>query len=60
MKVRHLHETDKQYRVFLYIFYAAASMMGIIMVYGVVMMVGEWQETGYYVMGEVLVNTHGS
>ena len=33
-------------------------MMGIIMVYGVVMMVGEWQETGYYVMGEVLVNTH--
>ncbi len=58
MKVRHLHETDKQYRVFLYIFYAAASMMGIIMVYGVVMMVGEWQETGYYVMGEVLVNTH--
>ena len=33
-------------------------MMGIIMVYGVVMMIQDWQEDGFYVMGEVLVNTH--
>jgi len=58
LKPRHLHETDKQYRVFLYIFYAAATMMTSIMIYGVVMMVQEWQENGTYIMGEVLVNTH--
>ena len=58
MKTRHLHETDKQYRVFLGIFYTAAAMMGIIMIYGVVMMIQDWQEDGFYVMGEVLVNTH--
>ncbi len=58
MKIRHLHEHDRQYRVFLFVFYAAAAMMGSIMVYGTVMMIQEWQETGYYVMGEVLVNTH--
>ena len=28
------------------------------MIYGVVMMMQEWQENGTYVMGEVLVNTH--
>ena len=58
MKVRHLQEQDKQYRVFLYIFYAASVMMVSILIYGVVMMVGEWQENGTYVMGEILVNTH--
>ena len=39
-------------------FYAAATMMTSIMIYGVYMMMQEWQATGYYVMGEVLVNTH--
>ena len=46
MKVRHLQEQDKQYRVFLYIFYAASAMMVSILIYGVVMMTGEWQENG--------------
>ena len=39
-------------------FYACAVMMTSIMIYGVVMMMQEWQENGTYVMGEVLVNTH--
>ncbi|MDA0756697.1 MAG: hypothetical protein O3C04_06370 [Crenarchaeota archaeon] len=58
MKVRHLQESDKQYRVFLYMFYVSSAMMIIIMIYGMVMMVEEWQENGTYIMGEVLVNTH--
>ena len=33
-------------------------MMTSIMIYGVVMMMQEWQTNGTYVMGEVLVNTH--
>ena len=33
-------------------------MMVSILIYGVVMMTGEWQENGTYVMGEILVNTH--
>ena len=56
--MRHLQEQDKQYKVFLYIFYAASAMMVAILIYGVVMMTGEWQENGTYVMGEILVNTH--
>ena len=58
MKIRHLHEHDRQYRVFLFVFYACAIMMTSIMIYGTVMMIQEWQENGTYVMGEVLVNTH--
>ena len=58
MKIRHLHEHDRQYRVFLFVFYACAIMMTSIMIYGTVMMLQEWQENGTYVMGEVLVNTH--
>ena len=57
MEKRHLQSHDKQYRVFLYVFYACAIIMTSILVYGVYAMMSEWSETGYYVMGEVLVQT---
>ena len=57
MEKRHLQSHDKQYRVFLYVFYASAIIMTSILVYGVYAMMSEWSETGYYVMGEVLVQT---
>ena len=57
METRHLQEKDTGYRVFLYIFYCCAVVMTVIMVYGVYAMYVEWEETGSYVMGEVLVET---
>lgn len=57
MEPRHLQEKDLGYRVFLYIFYVCAVMMVSILVFGVYTMYTEWQESGTYVMGEVLVTT---
>ncbi|NDB32173.1 MAG: hypothetical protein EB150_01980 [Nitrososphaeria archaeon] len=54
---KHLQQTDKAYKVYLYIFYVCAFAMLAIMVYGTWAMYVDWQEDGYYVMGEVLVNT---
>ena len=50
MKIRHLHEHDRQYRVFLYVFYACAIIMTTITIYGTVSMIQEWQENGTYVI----------
>ncbi len=57
MKTRHLQETDTGYKIFLYIFYACGFIMISILVYGTYAMLTEWEETGTYVMGEVLVET---
>jgi hypothetical protein len=57
MKVHHLQENERGYRVFLYIFYACAITMASITIYSVYAMMQEWQEKGTYVMGEVLVKT---
>ena len=57
MKTRHLQETDTGYKMFLYIFYTCAFIMGSIMIYGTYAMIVEWEENGTYVMGEVLVKT---
>lgn len=58
MERRHLEETDRAYRAFLYVFYLCAFIMLAILVYGVYAMTEEWQENGAYVMGEALVTTH--
>lgn len=57
MEPRHLQETDTGYKIFLYIFYVCAFMMASITVYGIYAMYVEWEENGFYVMGEVLVKT---
>lgn len=57
MRSGHLQENDPGYKVFLYIFYVCAFMMGSITIYGAYAMILEWQENGTYVMGEVLVKT---
>ncbi|HXW01888.1 MAG TPA: hypothetical protein VD828_00760 [Candidatus Nitrosotenuis sp.] len=57
MKVHHLQEDERGYRVFLYIFYVCAVMMSSITFYAIYAMIQEWQENGTYVMGEVLVKT---
>ena len=54
MEKRHLQERDPGYRVFLYVFYMAASVMAAIAAYGAYAMHAEWVENGTYVMGEVL------
>ena len=57
MASRHLQETDRSYKVFLYIFYVSAFIMCTIAVYGGYMMYIDWLEDGSYVMGEVLNTT---
>lgn len=57
MKVHHLQETERGYRIFLYIFYICAFMMASITVYATYAMIVDWQKNGTYVMGEVLVKT---
>ena len=57
MEGRHLQETDRQYKVFLYVFYACMVMMGSITFFGILSMTQDWQEDGTYVMGEILVQT---
>jgi len=57
MASRHLQETDRSYKVFLYIFYVSAFIMCSIAVYGGYMMYIDWLEDGSYVMGEVLNTT---
>ncbi|MEM2160569.1 MAG: hypothetical protein QXN55_06420 [Candidatus Nitrosotenuis sp.] len=58
MKVHHhLQETDRAYKVYLYIFYVCAFLMLSITVYATWAMLQEWNEKGTYVMGEVLVTT---
>ena len=54
MATRHLQEKDVSYKVFLYIFYVSASIMGAIAAYGAYAMYLEWIENGTYVMGEIL------
>ena len=57
MEGRHLQESDRQYKVFLYVFYACMVMMGSITFFGIYSMTQDWQEDGTYVMGEILVQT---
>ena len=57
MKSRHLNESDRAYKVYLYIFYVCGVIMVSITVFGVYAMLEEWEENGTYVMGEVLHNT---
>ncbi len=57
MGERHLERSDPAYRVFLYIFYVCMAMMGSIAIYGIAAMYDEWSQTGYYVLGQVLVDT---
>ena len=57
MASRHLQESDRSYKVFLYIFYVSAFMMCSIAVYGGYMMYMDWLDDGSYVMGEVLNTT---
>ena len=57
MKPRHLQETDAAYKIFLYIFYVCAFIMGSSMVFGVYVTMIEWMENGTYVMGEAIHNT---
>ena len=57
MKSRHLQESDKGYKVFLYIFYVCAFIMASSLVYGVYVTMIEWLENGTYVMGEAIHNT---
>lgn len=52
-----LAKSDPAYKVFLYVFYVCMAMMGSIAIYGIVAMYGEWSQTGYYVLGQVLVDT---
>ena len=57
MKTRHLNESDKAYKVYLYIFYVCAVIMAAITAFGVFSMLEEWEKNGTYVMGEVLNTT---
>jgi len=57
MKPRHLQESERGYKIFLYIFYVCAFLMASITGYGAYAMILEWQQNGTYVMGEVLVST---
>ena len=57
MKVNHLQQNDKAYKIFLYIFYVCGFLMLSILAFGIWAMYSEWVEKGTYVMGEVLVTT---
>ncbi|MFB5611604.1 MAG: hypothetical protein ACE5RT_07345 [Nitrosopumilaceae archaeon] len=57
MKTRHLNESDRAYKVYLYIFYVCAVIMASITAFGVYTMLEEWEKNGTYVMGEVLNTT---
>lgn len=57
MKTCHLHESDRAYKVYLYIFYVCAVIMASITIFGVFSMLEEWEKNGTYVMGEVLNTT---
>ncbi len=57
MKSRHLNETDRAYKVYLYIFYVCAVIMASITAFGVYAMLEELEKNGMYVMGEVLNTT---
>ena len=57
MKPRHLEKTDTGYKIYLYIFYTCGFIMISILAFGIYAMLTEWEETGTYVMGEVLVET---
>ncbi len=57
MKTSHLNESDRAYKVYLYIFYACAVIMTSITAFGVYATLDEWEKNGTYVMGEVLNNT---
>jgi len=57
MKGRHLHEHDRQYKVFRYVFYACMVIMGSITFFGIYSMTQEWNEEGTFIMGDILVQT---
>ncbi len=50
MKSRHLNESDRAYKVYLYIFYVCGFIMLSILAFGVYAMLEEWEENGTYVM----------
>ena len=53
----HLQETDRAYKVYLYIFYLCGFVMTASLVYGVYITTAEWLANGFYVMGEAIHNT---
>jgi len=57
MTTRHLERADPAYKVFLYIFYVCAFIMGSSLVFGVYVTTIEWMENGTYVMGDAIHNT---
>ena len=57
MKGRHLQEHDRQYKVFLYVFYAGMVRMGSITFFGIYSMTQEWNEEWTFIMGDNLVQT---
>jgi len=57
MKPRYLEKTDTGYKIYLYIFYTCGFIMISILAFGIYAMLTEWEETGTYVMGKVLVET---
>jgi len=57
MKNEHLQKKDLGYKVFLYVFYVCGFIMVSITAFGIYSMLGEWQNSGSYVMGEILVTT---
>lgn len=57
MATRHLERADPAYKVFLYIFYVCAFIMGSSLVFGVYVTTIEWMENGTYVMGDAIHNT---
>ena len=57
MERRHLQEHDRQYRVFLYVFYACMVIMASITFFGIYSMAQDWNEEGTFIMGDILVQT---
>ena len=57
MESKHLEMTDSGYKVYLWVFYACATIMASSLLYGVYVTMGEWLATGTYVMGEAIHNT---
>ena len=57
MERRHLQEHDRQYRIFLYVFYGCAVVMASITFFGIYSMAQDWNEEGTFIMGDSLVQT---
>ncbi len=48
MKERHLHKHDRQYKIFLYVFYACAVVMSSITFFAVYSMTQDWNENVFF------------